>query len=756
VHLLKNPFTRLRPRNWALRLFATAGLVAGMLGAQDVHATPAAFTFNAPNPGWVVALNGGVPVTDVEGDTAGARDIVGDAANPVLYIASDATHIYFRLRVDSDPLQNPTNFGPFGWGCLINTDADLTTFEWSTVVDGVNNPDTIYFYKNSVTTTPNDPQEAPDMPALNTTLAPLTAAVGHAQVTSAPSMFGGTADFFMAWAIDLTPLVAAGFNPANPANYYCGSANNGSNLGADCSGGSICGGLDAEFTDPIACGPLGCAICGDGQVGAAEGCDDGNLTNGDGCNSVCLKELGQMCTGSPTCASGLCDPAGNICACDESADCPAGQTCNLTPNPNVCVMAGCGNGVLDAGEGCDDGNTTANDGCNAVCLKELGQNCLVDMVCASGFCDPDGNLCACDSTADCPVPNVCNTVANPNMCVAPGCGNSVVDTGEGCDDGNMIPGDGCNAVCLIELLQGCTTSPSCASGLCDPMVNQCVCDMNSDCPSGQTCNTVLNPNACVPSGCGNGVLDPGEGCDDNNLNNGDGCNAQCLKELDQSCTMGNVCASGFCDAMKCACDADVDCPGFQICNTQANPNICVNPGCGNSVVEVGEGCDDGNTTSNDGCNNVCLLELGEGCTNSPSCASGLCDPNDATCVCDENADCPANASLCNLAADPNVCVAPGCANGLVEPGEGCDDGNMANNDGCNSACLLELGEVCPNGPETCASGFCDPVGTVCACDTNADCPAGQLCSILPTRTYASIRVVPTASSKRAKVAMTAT
>ncbi len=32
----------------------------------------------------------------------------------------------------------------------------------------------------------------------------------------------------------------------------------------------------------------------------------------------------------------------------------------------------------------------------------------------------------------------------------PQCGNSKVETGEGCDDGNLIPGDGCNSLCQVE------------------------------------------------------------------------------------------------------------------------------------------------------------------------------------------------------------------------------------------------------------------------------------------------------------------
>jgi MYXO-CTERM domain-containing protein len=46
--------------------------------------------------------------------------------------------------------------------------------------------------------------------------------------------------------------------------------------------------------------------CGNGQVEDAEGCDDGNITAGDGCSSTCTVESGFICTGAPSlCCSGL-------------------------------------------------------------------------------------------------------------------------------------------------------------------------------------------------------------------------------------------------------------------------------------------------------------------------------------------------------------------------------------------------------------------------------------------------------------------
>lgn len=60
------------------------------------------------------------------------------------------------------------------------------------------------------------------------------------------------------------------------------------------------------------------------------------------------------------------------------------------------------------------------------------------------------------------------------------CGNSVVEVGEECDDGNTADGDSCSATCRVTY------------------------------------------NAPAIS-CGNGVVDTGEQCDDGNTTNGDGC-----------------------------------------------------------------------------------------------------------------------------------------------------------------------------------------------------------------------------------------
>jgi cysteine-rich repeat protein len=95
----------------------------------------------------------------------------------------------------------------------------------------------------------------------------------------------------------------------------------------------------------------------------------------------------------------------------------------------------CGDGNLDPGEACDDGNNVNGDGCGATCFLECG-NGVVD---GSEECD-DGNAVDND---DC-----------TNSCTVPFCGDGTLwnqGTGtETCDDGNTVSGDGCDANCQVE------------------------------------------------------------------------------------------------------------------------------------------------------------------------------------------------------------------------------------------------------------------------------------------------------------------
>jgi cysteine-rich repeat protein len=120
------------------------------------------------------------------------------------------------------------------------------------------------------------------------------------------------------------------------------------------------------------------------------------------------------------------------------------------------VLPLCGDGIVENGEQCDDGNTVSGDGCSSTCQKEAGPVCGNGVVEDGEQCD-DGNTKSGDG---------CSSTCQKET--GPVCGNGVVETGEQCDDGNTKSGDGCSSTCQIE--QGavvtCQTLAPLASGVC--------------------------------------------------------------------------------------------------------------------------------------------------------------------------------------------------------------------------------------------------------------------------------------------------
>jgi len=90
----------------------------------------------------------------------------------------------------------------------------------------------------------------------------------------------------------------------------------------------------------------------------------------------------------------------------------------------------CGDGIREAGEECDDGNTVGGDGCDS---------CAIEY----GF--------------------VCHYRDGGSDCYAEGCGDGIlVEAGVGneeCDDNNLVDGDGCNASCDVEDGYNCGAYP---------------------------------------------------------------------------------------------------------------------------------------------------------------------------------------------------------------------------------------------------------------------------------------------------------
>jgi fibro-slime domain-containing protein len=204
-------------------------------------------------------------------------------------------------------------------------------------------------------------------------------------------------------------------------------------------------------------------VCGDGALGGTERCDDDNTTSGDGCSSNCQTiETGYKCAraGSPCtaiCGDGIikgteqCDilnPNATAQAACVQCRLQPGYTCGAS-GTGPCTTTTCGNATAptdvpgstayintaksraEPGEGCDDGNTIAGDGCGPTCQLE-------------------------------PVVTV-----GTNPSVATTCGDGLVTGTEECDDGNIVGGDGCayfaagdSRNCKVETGFSCSGSVS--------------------------------------------------------------------------------------------------------------------------------------------------------------------------------------------------------------------------------------------------------------------------------------------------------
>lgn len=101
-------------------------------------------------------------------------------------------------------------------------------------------------------------------------------------------------------------------------------------------------------------------LCGDGVTDSGEQCDDGNTENCDGCDAGCRIEAGFAC------GDGV-----RSRACGEQCDAGAANS-DALPNAcrTDCLEAHCGDGVVDSGEECDDGNRLSCDGCSFDCRRE--------------------------------------------------------------------------------------------------------------------------------------------------------------------------------------------------------------------------------------------------------------------------------------------------------------------------------------------------------------------------------------------------
>lgn len=188
---------------------------------------------------------------------------------------------------------------------------------------------------------------------------------------------------------------------------------------------------------------------------------------------------GRICPAGYTCSSKGCLAPSQLEACDGVVE--GGECANGTGRctDGACIVAVCGDGIVEAPEVCDDGNQFSQDGCNGTCSSD--ETCGNGLVELAEQCDC-GAMVASDQASCAGTMNGggrCTTA-----CELSRCGDGQLDPGEVCDDANVDGGDGCSFNCLSKEV------------------------------------------------CGNDILDyfAGEQCDDGNTRSVDGCSSTCKVE----------------------------------------------------------------------------------------------------------------------------------------------------------------------------------------------------------------------------------
>ncbi|HJL15422.1 MAG TPA: DUF4215 domain-containing protein [Sandaracinaceae bacterium LLY-WYZ-13_1] len=264
-----------------------------------------------------------------------------------------------------------------------------------------------------------------------------------------------------------------------------------------------------------------------------------------------------------------------------------------------CTPIVCGDGTIAGGEECDDGGTSPGDGCSDTCTVEP------DYVCTGE-------------------PSTCEIA----------CGNGTIesDLGEECDDGGTSPGDGCSDTCTVEPGYGCSGEPSTCTML----------EANADCagaialgandsvtsgdvalggprPSGTDCGFGSGPvlwyEVTVPAMSETTFSADPTGGTDLTLHVLDSCGASaCLEYEDggnpETTTLTNSTGSAVVYYVAV---------GAYFSSGSGTVNVTTStPVCGDGAVEGTEECDDGDTSSGDGCSDICLVESGFSCSGEPS------------------------------------------------------------------------------------------------------------------------------------------
>lgn len=168
----------------------------------------------------------------------------------------------------------------------------------------------------------------------------------------------------------------------------------------------------------------------------------------------CVEDRLATCGDGVTCPLGMVCVEDTFCATTEQLAACSGlgesDPCSSASVTGFCVKGACrssicGNGVVEYGEVCDDGNDIDTDACTNSCEPEM---CGDGIVASDEDCDDPSAATSCPyGTASC---MICDATCHQIDATGNVCGDGVVATpDEVCDDGNTNACGTCNAACRV-------------------------------------------------------------------------------------------------------------------------------------------------------------------------------------------------------------------------------------------------------------------------------------------------------------------
>lgn len=415
-----------------------------------------------------------------------------------------------------------------------------------------------------------------------------------------------------------------------------------------CTSGLVCEGVSGSTAK----------ICTQDCTGAGQPCPTGFACQASTSGFACLPQVGAadhcaFCSRGQDCSTGICarDESQGLTwctsSCTQTAQCPAGNTCQTTASGGLCVP--------DAP--CPGQCSSASD-------------CPVGYLCQSGMCFPTGN-----AGDRCEVSAFCKTAANGpcSVCVTEPSSPSIAFC-RSCCQGNSNGGfcQGCQ-------LTTCTAPQTCIGltnnqdGVClatGTLPSECEPCASGNCAAGLVCVAGRCHGSCNPSNPGSCTacfnLGNGSGacaCPNEVVHEGEPCGVIAGNQI-AVCQAGLTCTGSPQALCRAQCNAQDpnSCPSGQVCQLSGTVAVCV-PGtagakcapCSNSGA-----CNAGLTCYLGRCYEPCNVNVGTTCATcvqTELSGVGVCGCSDQ--VAGENEACGSQPQVMACTSG-TVCIEGNC------------------------------------------------------------------------------------------------